>query len=364
MTDVTGEPKEPQTRSSVAMLIDWENISLTLQEDYDGLVVDPIALRKAARRWGRLVDARAYADWRDAAWEQDVDMLDDQGIQPVLVRTKRRAEAIKNAVDLRMATDLVLLAAEGDVDAIILVSGDGDFVAPLLQAKARGPRIVVITPSTAADPRLTYLLDAFIAYEELVGLSDNTHAALGRDELLTLVGECAQRLIDAGEPATAAAVKLRLAARQSGFDEEEYGFPSFVHLLATAEAHDLLRLDTTVSPPRAYPADATRSETDVPLLRPDMWRNLIEHFDAYRPRLVFHRDLNSYLHEQEWGTQLSCSATRLRDAVTRSGVINYRSTTIAGRQGRQDVQGYQLNTANPRLHAYAQAESQAPTPNA
>lgn len=83
-----------------------------------------------------------------------------------------------------MATDLVLLASEADLDAIILVSGDGDFVDALLQAQARRPQLVVISPTTATDPRLTYLPDAFIAYEELVGLAEDASGTnLGRDKL-------------------------------------------------------------------------------------------------------------------------------------------------------------------------------------
>ena len=66
----------------VVMLIDRENLAISLREEYEA-VVNPLSLRKLARRSGRLVQTRAYADWRDAVWQQDLDVLAALGEQVV-----------------------------------------------------------------------------------------------------------------------------------------------------------------------------------------------------------------------------------------------------------------------------------------
>ena len=50
-------------KSDVALFIDWENIKASLDER--GLKPNVSSLRETAESFGRLVVARAYADWQN-----------------------------------------------------------------------------------------------------------------------------------------------------------------------------------------------------------------------------------------------------------------------------------------------------------
>ena len=345
------------TPDDVVMLIDWENLAISLREEYEA-VVDPLALRKVARRFGRLVEARAYADWRDAVWQQDVDVLADQGIEAVLVRSRKQGAAVKNAVDLRIAIDLVELAARQDeARTVVLVGGDGDLLPAMERARSLGAHTIVTAAAVSCDPRLTYLCDEFIAYEQLVGLTADTPTSEFENELPQLVADAVRELIDEGEPASAPRIKLRITKHLAGFNEEDHGFPSFRHLLAQTEANGLIRLDTQATPWQAYPPDVDRTEDDRPLLPPELWQELVPWFHDRSPQLVFNDPLDRWIKQGGWPERTGASKRELFGAVRSSGVLAQRSHTIVKDGDRRVIRGMQLNAADPRVHAYTATTS-------
>ena len=77
---------DPILPGDVALLIDWENIKRSLQDE--DLKPNVTAIRETAEQYGRLVIAWAYADWADPWHRRDPARLHDAGIEPVYVTTK------------------------------------------------------------------------------------------------------------------------------------------------------------------------------------------------------------------------------------------------------------------------------------
>jgi len=70
-----------------ALLIDWENLKFSLMQR--GMRPNVSALRDKAESFGRVVVARAYADWQDGYHTQDPRNLYAGGIEPVYVPTRK-----------------------------------------------------------------------------------------------------------------------------------------------------------------------------------------------------------------------------------------------------------------------------------
>src|SRR4029450_1385432 len=104
--------------TDVAMFIDWENIKYSLL-NRDNRLPNVQALKETAGRFGRVVTAKAYANWQEGQNLRDPNCLYSVGIAPIYVPTifvgpgdattvglPRR----KNSVDIKLAVDVVEFA--------------------------------------------------------------------------------------------------------------------------------------------------------------------------------------------------------------------------------------------------------------
>ncbi|MDZ7727156.1 MAG: NYN domain-containing protein [Dehalococcoidia bacterium] len=161
--------REASDNADVAMLVDWENLKFSLaQRDRKPSVT---ALRQAAEEFGRVVYARAYADWEDEEHAGDPSKLYIAGLEPVYVMTKRYRSAtgetrIKNSVDVKLAADCIEASHQfPDVSTYIIVSGDNDFLHIVNTLRPRGKRVVIIGVSWTTAAHLTEQADVVLYYD-------------------------------------------------------------------------------------------------------------------------------------------------------------------------------------------------------
>lgn len=156
-------------RPDAALLIDWENIKSSL--DSRGMRPSIAAIRDACEQHGRIVLARAYADWQQRWVRDDPRHLYSAGIEPVFVPTRRYDDdtdspTVKNSVDVRLASDCVeLIYTHPQIGVYILVSGDQDFMHVVNKLRPYGKRVVGLAVSWSASPRLAELVDHMILYD-------------------------------------------------------------------------------------------------------------------------------------------------------------------------------------------------------
>ena len=74
------DPDSQTSSSDVAMFIDWENMHGAIRGK-----ANISALREVAESYGRLVLAKAYADWRENRFQQDSLVLYKIGVEPIYV---------------------------------------------------------------------------------------------------------------------------------------------------------------------------------------------------------------------------------------------------------------------------------------
>ena len=176
---------DPITRGEdVALFIDWENFKISLATGRR--LPNVSALKEEVSNLGRVVVAKAYADWVTRAPElrgasqfiNDPPALYAAGIEPVYVPTRlpwgtstssdpQRHTRVKNSVDVKMTADCIECAhSYPNINTFVLVSGDSDFIHVVNTLRTMGKHVVIIGVSWATSRRLADQVDGLILYDQ------------------------------------------------------------------------------------------------------------------------------------------------------------------------------------------------------
>jgi uncharacterized LabA/DUF88 family protein len=240
----------------VAMFIDFENLVYgvenndSVRHDEPELDVDIQRVVRFVRDEGRLVLARAYADWRGPGVRQHQRDLYVQGIETVHVLGRRHGTEIKNSVDVALAVDAIRSLYEREYDTFVLISGDRDFLPLLRVVREHGHRIIGVSVRESASRDLPNLCDRFVYYRDLwrtyapeervrpseVEIRD---LAVFKEHLRQLLAE----EVGAGGILGATLKPMIRNRIDPGFDETQFGFLKFSRLLEAMP--DVVRLEYT-----------------------------------------------------------------------------------------------------------------------
>src|SRR5579872_3841594 len=148
-----------------ALLIDWDNLKAGLKSM--GRQPNISSLLDAVNQRGRVVIARAYADWQQRVNAFDPPNLYAAGIEPVYVPVRMLGgRPLKNSADVKLAVDCIdFLNTAPHLKTFFLVSGDSDLIHLVNFLRARGKRVVVIAVSHTLSSMLADNLDELLIYD-------------------------------------------------------------------------------------------------------------------------------------------------------------------------------------------------------
>ncbi|MPZ13714.1 MAG: NYN domain-containing protein [Chloroflexi bacterium] len=257
-----------QPEGDVAMFIDWENIKYSLL-NRENRLPNVQGLKEAAGRFGRVVTAKAYANWQEGQHLRDPNDLYSVGIEPIYVPTifvgagdpgldglPRR----KNSVDIKLAVDVVEFALlNPTVSTFVFVTGDGDFIHLINTLRTRGKRVVIIGASWNTSWQLTSTADQFVAYDidvdPITPRPTERPALVPLDETFRVLADVVHSVREKRRPNVFAQVKLLLSSRLGSFDEQAYGFSKFKDFMREAERRGLVKMQTVGLTDRVYLPD-------------------------------------------------------------------------------------------------------------
>ncbi len=272
----------------VALFIDWENIKYSTVNHLQSLP-DIIAIKKIARRYGQIHVARAYANWADYQHEGDMERFSCQDIEPIFVQTRRygdngdggRGQVIKGSADIKLACDCIeLLTQNRNISTFVIASGDSGFEHIVSKIKTYGKKVAVIAIKATMGHRLGVVSEELVFYEDWV--SSLKPGVMDKQTLKILV-EFKRSVEDVRSDKTnnnLQSIKDHMKKKVPGFDEEEYGFPTFRHLAYVAEARQLVKIDSFSEPAKAYCADENISDEGVKLFPTVKWKKFIKALEA------------------------------------------------------------------------------------
>ena len=265
--------------ADVALFIDWENFKISLA--VGNRTPNVSALKEEVSNHGRVVIAKAYADWVTRAPElrgasqflNDPPSLYAAGIEPVFVPTRApspnatnangmRTGRIKNSVDVKMTADCIEIAhSYPNIGTFVLVSGDSDFIHVVNALRTMGKHVIVVGISWSTSRRLADQVDTLVLYDvdvdppetivEPVEPSvqpaepalDRTSAA-DLNDVIRAIEEIIRDERKAGGNPLLTSIKQRLVRRYPDFDEKKLGYTGFKRLMARAAQNGNIRLIT------------------------------------------------------------------------------------------------------------------------
>lgn len=208
-------PQENHYRSDVAVFIDFENIYVSVRDKLDANPNFEVIMDRCADL-GRVVIARAYADWY--RYPRVTSALYANAIEPMYVPTYyydrdmgRTGRAIKNSVDMNLCIDAMkTLFTNPNIGKFVLTTGDRDFIPLVNSIRQQGKEVIIIGIGGAASSHLAQSADEFIFYEQLIGKKP---VDLQRDQPRAKMPEKGREQYDSyEEPATQAPTPAPSAA--------------------------------------------------------------------------------------------------------------------------------------------------------
>ena len=270
---------EPIVRGGdVALFIDWENFKISLAAGNRNPNLS--SLKEEVSNQGRVVVAKAYADWVTRAPElrgasqfiNDPPSLYAAGIEPVFVPTRipstqastangMRTYRVKNSVDVKMTADCIECAhSYPNIGTFVLVSGDSDFLHVVNALRTMGKQVVIIGVSWSTSRRLADQVDSLLLYDKDVdplapqpavlpqhaNRSSSTSQAQNEvpelAEVISAIEEIIRDERAAGGQPLLTAIKQRMMRRYPNFDEKKLGFSGFKKLMARAAEDGNIKL--------------------------------------------------------------------------------------------------------------------------
>ena len=266
----------------VALFIDWENFKISLAAGHR--TPNLSSLKEEVSNNGRVVVAKAYADWVTRAPElrgasqflNDPPSLYAAGIEPVFVPTRApsagasfnngvRTTRIKNSVDVKMTADCIECAhSYPNIGTFVLVSGDSDFIHVVNALRTMGKRVIVVGVSWSTSRRLADQVDSLVLYdidvepllpaepEPLPAVASNGRAATHQaapdrhdlPEIIRAIEEIVREERQSSNNPLLTSIKQRLMRRYPEFDEKKLGYPGFKKLMARAAQEGNIKLIT------------------------------------------------------------------------------------------------------------------------
>ena len=294
--------------ADVALFIDWENFKISLAVGHRTPNVS--ALKEEVSNHGRVVIAKAYADWVTRAPElrgasqfiNDPPSLYAAGIEPVFVPTRApspgannangvRTGRVKNSVDVKMTADCIEIAhSYPNINTFVLVSGDSDFIHVVNALRTMGKHVMVIGVSWSTSRRLADQVDTLVLYDvdvdpeapveaatvsraATISSSDSTSHGDLKDIIRTIEDIIRDERKAGGNPLLTS-IKQRLMRRYPEFDEKKLGYSGFKRLMARVAQDGNVRLitaglvDWAIMADEDIPEGATEATFSSPNTRP------------------------------------------------------------------------------------------------
>lgn len=241
---VMSERIAEQGRPDAALFIDWDNLKAGLKSM--GRQPNVSSLLDAVNHRGRVVIARAYADWQQKYNAFDPPNLYAAGIEPVYVPVRSlNGKILKNSADVKLAVDCIdFLNTAPHLKTFFLVSGDSDLVHLVNFLRARGKRVVVIAVTGTLSPTLSENIDELLMYDVDVepgreeGDKVKVEQEANLDEAFVALTDLLRRRSNrVGSLFSWLGIQLS----RRGFDHRTFGFERFKDFMQEAERRGHIR---------------------------------------------------------------------------------------------------------------------------
>ena len=253
----------------VVVFFDFENIVYSLRNML-GENPNFEVLMDKCQEYGRIVLARAYADW--SRHNTVIAPLQASGFDPVYVPTyfyeSKERKARKNAVDIHIAIEAVeVMYTQPHINTFILLTGDKDFI-PLANALRRnGKTVIAVGVQGTTSPYMRQATDDFVFYHQLLEEPRGKKRKPGQKDIYQVLVDAVVKLQSESQKTVFPQVKHAMIEKLGSFDEKDYtdskgvNFPRFKDFILEAQRLGHVQLVTTGSVNEVLlPGDISRAK--------------------------------------------------------------------------------------------------------
>ncbi len=239
----------------VVVFFDFENIVYSLRNTL-GENPNFELLMDKCQEYGRIVLARAYADW--SRHNTVIAPLQASGFDPVYVPTyfyeSKERKARKNAVDIHIAIEAVeVMYTQPHINTFILLTGDKDFI-PLANALRRsGKTVIAVGVQGTTSPYMRQATDDFVFYHQLQEEPKGKKRKPGQKDIYKVLVDAVVKLQNETQKTVFPQVKHTMIEMLGSFDEKDYtdskgiNFNRFKDFILEAQRLGHVQLVTTGS---------------------------------------------------------------------------------------------------------------------
>jgi len=229
--------------ANISIIWDIENVT---PPGNNSLFID--SLQEYAENLGRVVAAKAYADWSTPNFTKLALQLKKYHFYLVHVPSERKK---KNSVDIQLVSDtLEILRLYEHIDTIVLVTGDSDFRPLLLTLRRAGKMTHIVCDIKTASQDLLSIADSFIDYRDILpGDEEDEPAELAAAAATTTpeywfsaLTEAVGILAKESRAANLGTVKMRMKMLNPNFDEKHMGYKRWGDFISAAVRHGVIQL--------------------------------------------------------------------------------------------------------------------------
>ncbi len=245
---------EEARQGDVALFLDFENIYISAREKY-GTNPNFEYIMDQCDKYGRVVVARAYADWYQ--FSRVTNALYANGIEPRYVPTyyytddpEGDGQAIKNSADIHLVIDAMrTLFSYPNIQVYVLATGDRDFIPLVNTIRQHGKRVIVIGVAEATSSHLAQSADEFVFYHQLA--EDIVPPGQEEKDIYDVLVDALNLARERKNACTLATLKLLMKELLGDFDEGEYAdaqgrhFSRFGDFVREAERRGKVQMLTT-----------------------------------------------------------------------------------------------------------------------
>lgn len=231
--------------ANISIIWDMENVT---PPGNNSLFID--SLQEYAENLGRVVSAKAYADWSTPNFARLATQLKKYQFYLVHVPSERKK---KNSVDIQLVSDtLENLRLYEHIDTFVLVTGDSDFRPLLLTLRRAGKVTHIVCDIKTASQELLSIADSFIDYrdilpgdeddDEVSGPAAAAPTTVSPEYWFSALTEAVGILSKEGKPVNVGNVKMRMKMLNPNFDEKHMGYRRWGDFISAAVRHGVIQL--------------------------------------------------------------------------------------------------------------------------
>ena len=219
---------EEKLQNTIAVFIDFENLYYSSLNNY-GEEPDLMIIRKLCEKKGGIASIQVFGDW--VRFNEQIDSLQMSGMQPVFTPLSRTE---KSSADTFICVYAMKLFMQNEnINTLILVSGDRDFIPLLNELRSLGKNTFLMGVPGSISRDLVNVADGIIEYrpEKIKNKESKSLQSPQKKVSDQIENSIIALLKKENRRVNVATIGIKIKKEHPDFNHKEFGYDKLSHFL-------------------------------------------------------------------------------------------------------------------------------------